>query len=113
MASFLLSQELDTLNCQEDTLRNLYIADSRNHRVRMIYVVSGNSTTSAGNGSTSRADGSLHVATTVGVTPSMIQLDSLENIYFQDNSYTRRLYSVAATAIPTVARFQLFFDLLS
>jgi len=90
------------LNCQEDTLGNLYISDYRNYRVRIMSVTSGNITTIAGNGSTSRVDGSLHVATAVGVTPSMIQLDSLGNIYFQDNSYIRKLYNVATSAIPTV-----------
>ncbi len=87
-------------NCQEDTLGNLYISDNSNNRVRMISAITGIISTIAGNGATSTVDGSIHVATAVSVTPSMIQLDSLGNIYFQDSGYVRKL--LTPTAMPTV-----------
>eukprot|EP01040_Poterioochromonas_malhamensis_P005234 gene5234-biopygen197 len=86
-------------NCQEDTLGNLYIADTINNRVRVVSAVTGNITTIAGNGLPWSSNGSLHVATAVGLSPSMIQLDTAGTIYFGDGGYVRLLF--LATATPT------------
>ncbi len=88
-------------NCQGDTLGNLYIADNNNYRIRMVSVTTGNITTIAGNGQSTPANASVHVATAVGLNPSMIQLDSSGNIYFGDGGYIRKMF--AATASPTSA----------
>jgi hypothetical protein len=89
------------LNCQEDTLGNLYISDSNNYRIRMVSVTTGNITTIAGNGQSTNSNASVHVATAVGLNPSMIQFNSLGNIYFGDNGYVRKMF--ADTASPTSA----------
>ncbi len=89
-------------NCVEDTLGNLYISDFSHFRVRMVSVSTGNITTIAGNGIFSSGNGSLHAATAVGMIPTMLQLDSLGNIYFGDQGgpyYVRKLFT--PTAMPT------------
>mmetsp|Transcript_5368 Transcript_5368/g.5881 ORF Transcript_5368/g.5881 Transcript_5368/m.5881 type:complete len:406 (+) Transcript_5368:366-1583(+) len=91
------------LNCQEDSLGNLYISDNSNYRVRMVSATTGIITTIAGDGpGGNAANTSVQIATAVGVYPSMIQLDSLGNIYFGDNAYVRKLF-VAPTSRPTAA----------
>ncbi len=93
-------------NCQEDSSGNLYISDNGNGRVRIVSASNGNITTIAGTASGRIANGSLHVATTARIIPTMLQLDSLGNIYFGDYGYVRKLFTTAMptpspTAVPT------------
>ena len=66
---------------------NLYIADTDNHRVRKVDTA-GIMTTVAGTGE-SRFYGDGRPATSAGLTPSSVYLDSAGNLYIADKGYGR------------------------
>jgi trimeric autotransporter adhesin len=87
-----------------DASGNIYISDTRNHRVRMVTKSTGIVTTLAGTGSGSYS-GDGGVATSVKLyLPSGVAIDASGNIYIADNSNNRvRLLTMSTGIISTVA----------
>lgn len=79
---------------------NLYIADTNNFRVRKIAVGTGIITTIAGNGSFSFS-GDGGPATSAGLSPVAVTLDSGGNLYIAENINNRIRKVVATTGIIT------------
>jgi sugar lactone lactonase YvrE len=81
-----------------DSAGNLYIADTRNERIRMVTAATGIISTIAGNGTLGYGgDGIAATATELG-NPDGIAVDSLGNVYIAEGSRVRR---VDATGIIT------------
>jgi sugar lactone lactonase YvrE len=87
-----------------DSAGNLYIADSRNNRIRRVAVTTAIITTLAGNGSQGFA-GDGGTATAAGLAfPYGVALDSAGNLYFADNGRNRiRKVAAGSMIITTVA----------
>jgi uncharacterized repeat protein (TIGR01451 family) len=85
-----------------DSSGNLYIADTNNHRIRMVDG-SGNITTVAGNGNCCSATGDGGAATNAGIgTPYGVAVDSAGNLYISDIS-NNVVREVSTGTIATVA----------
>jgi len=83
-----------------DAAGNLYIADSRNHRIREI--TGGIITTIAGTGTCGYSGDGGPAATAVLCLPTAVAVDSAGGVYIADtNNY--RIRKIAGTAISTVA----------
>lgn len=84
-----------------DTLNNLYLADTHNHRIRKITAATGIITTLAGTGTPSfSGDGAQAAAATLNF-PTSVTLDSSGNLYLADTEGHRIRRIDAATGIIT------------
>jgi sugar lactone lactonase YvrE len=83
-----------------DSAGNLYIADTLNLRVRKISAASGIITTVAGNGSGTQG-GDNGPATSAGLYPDAVAVDSAGNLYIADFTNNRVRQVAAATGIIT------------
>ena len=87
-----------------DSAGNLFVADTRNHRVRRIAAATGVITTIAGNGTESfSGDGGLATAAAID-SPNGLALDASGNLYIAD-THNGRVREVSATTgrIATIA----------
>ena len=87
-----------------DSAGNLFVADTRNHRVRRIAAATGVITTIAGNGTESfSGDGGLATAAAID-SPNGLALDASGNLYIAD-THNGRVRKVSATTglISTIA----------
>lgn len=90
--------------CLDPLEKNLYVADTKNHRIRRIDLGSGTITTVAGNGLEGfSGDGQLAVSASLA-SPESVALDAAGNLYIAD-THNQRIRRVAADTklISTIA----------
>lgn len=87
-----------------DSTGNVYIADTANHRIRLVDAASGTISTVAGNGAMGfSGDGGAAIDASLSF-PSAIALDSAANLYITDTGNNRvRRVDAASSVITTVA----------
>jgi len=87
-----------------DSLGNLYIADTANHRIRRVDAATGFITTFAGNGTATFAGDGL-VATSASIrSPLKVMVDGSDNLYIADTANNRiRRVDAVTKIITTVA----------
>jgi sugar lactone lactonase YvrE len=86
-----------------DSAGNLYIADTKNNRIRKVAAISGVITTIAGNG-TAGYSGDNGPATSAELNnPQAVTLDAAGNLYFADGNTRVRKLTAATGIITTVA----------
>src|SRR5262249_23646988 len=87
-----------------DAADNLYIADSGNHRIRVINLSTNVITTYAGNGSAGYAGDAILASTTSLNNPSGIALDAAGNLFIADRGNHRvRRVDAMTKMITTIA----------
>ena len=86
-----------------DTLGNLYLADTHNHRIRLIDVTNGIITTFAGTGTASFSGDNAASTTATLALPTGIALDPTGNLYVADTANHRIRRIDAATSTITTA----------
>jgi hypothetical protein len=85
-----------------DSIGNIYIADSNNHRIRKIDIISGNVSTLAGDGTSGFFDGNANNSKFNNSAGAAV--DNIGNIYIADGGNHRiRLINVSTGTVSTVA----------
>ncbi len=92
----------DPRNCVLDTSSNVYLSDYSNYMIRVVTVSNKIISRYAGNGQTSGGDGGR--ATSAGMQPPSIYLDTLGDMYFTSYvSYRVRKIAAGTTIVTTFA----------
>jgi sugar lactone lactonase YvrE len=85
-----------------DSSGNIYVADSLNHRIRMISAADGTITTVAGNGTAGYTKDGVAASTSEINGPTAVTLDAKGNLYIADTG-NNRVRKVSGGVITTVA----------
>jgi hypothetical protein len=80
-----------------DSAGNLFIADTKNHRIRKVDAVSGNITTFAGNGTYDRTGDGGQATSAAVAKPYGVAVDAAGNVYLSDPDYYSTVRMVNAT----------------
>jgi len=87
-----------------DSLGNLFLSDSNNHRIRRVDKVTGIITTVAGNGTAGFSGDGGPAASAMMDTPADVKLDGVGNLYIADSAnHAIRMVSAATGNIYTIA----------